>query len=54
MYISRWGGGAEIFRKRPVTALGPTLPPTQWVPALSLGESGRNVALTTSPILRRG
>jgi len=33
---------------RPV--LGPTQPPTQWVPCLSREQSGRGVALTTYPI----
>ena len=29
----------------------PTQPPIQWVPGLSRGENGRDVALTTQPHL---
>jgi hypothetical protein len=47
----RCGTRYSIF-SRP--ALGPTQPPVQWVPGISWGKSGRDVALTTHPIKRRG
>ena len=37
---SRWG---RVFRHLSNPALGPTQPPTQWVPGLSRGYSGRVV-----------
>ena len=44
---SLWGGRDFPHPSRP--ALGPTQPPIQWVPGLSRGESGEDVALTTHP-----
>jgi hypothetical protein len=45
---SRWG---NIFRTRLDRHLGSTQPPTQWVPGLSRGQSGRGVTLFTKPHL---
>ena len=44
--------GGEIFRTCPDRPWGPTQPPVQWVPVLSLGvKSGRGVTLTPHPLL---
>jgi hypothetical protein len=45
--IESWKG--QYFRHRSKPALGPTLPPIQWVPGLSRGHSGWGMALTTQP-----
>jgi len=44
---SRWG---REFPPLSRPALEPTLPPIQWVPGLSRGQSGRGVALTIHSI----
>ena len=46
---SRWG---RDFPHQSRSDLGPTQPPTQWVPGLSPGvKSGRCVTLTPHPLL---
>jgi len=45
---SRWG---RDFPNPSRLALGPIQPPTQWVPDLSQGQSGRDVELSTHPHL---
>jgi len=45
-YLAQTGCGATTAVSRP--ALGPTQPPSKWVPrALSQGQSGRGIKLTT-------
>jgi hypothetical protein len=47
-FDSQWRLGIFLFTTTSRMALGPTQPPIQWVPgAVSLGESGRDVKLTT-------
>ena len=47
--ISRW---RQDFLHLSSLALGPTQPPVQWVPGLSLGvKTGRGVMLTPHPLL---